>query len=61
VSGGLSNPIVALLELAVAIGLSLLAITLPLVAGAIVVVLLMVAVVKLGGLAVGMVRKVRSS
>jgi hypothetical protein len=61
VSGGLSNPIVALLELAVAIGLSLLAITLPLVAGTIVVVLLGVAMVKLGGLAVGMVRKVRSS
>jgi hypothetical protein len=61
VSGGLSNPIVGLLELGLAIGLSLLAITVPLLAGAIVVALLGLAVYKLGGLAIGMVRKVRSS
>jgi ABC-type thiamin/hydroxymethylpyrimidine transport system permease subunit len=45
-TGGLANPLFALLELAVSVGLSILAITLPLVAGAVVIGLLSFAIYK---------------
>lgn len=47
-SGGLTNPILATVELVLAIALSVLAITVPLVAGVVVLVLLVVAVQRIG-------------